>query len=112
MSGTAIGDGAESGTAGGGAAASPAAGAATAALVVVDVVTAAVVAMPSGRLPFPIHAAVLRRRPRAFAGGWTLRAYSLASIPFGNWTREQPIPSVWSFFARLSAALSPASSRS
>ena len=48
--------------------------------------------MRGARVRPPIHSALRRRTPSDFGAGWTFRAYSLASIPFGKRTREQAMP--------------------
>jgi hypothetical protein len=65
-----------------------------------------------GAGPLPIHIALRIARPRLLVAGWTLSAYSFASIPRGNWTLKHSIPAAISSPAKVWAAFSPASSRS
>src|ERR1035437_2200660 len=41
----------------------------------------------AGALPLPSHTALRIRMPNDFDAGVTFKAYSLASMPFGNWMR-------------------------
>ena len=43
--------------------------------------------------PLPNHSALRIARPRLFAAGVTFSAYSLASMPLGNWMRQHSMPS-------------------
>ena len=63
-------------------------------------------------LPFPSQAAAFKRTARALSAGWTLRAYSLASWPWGKRTRRHSTPRAIRRSATFAAPRSPASSRS
>ena len=61
----------------------------------------------TGRAPAPIHSAALMSNCNDLPGGVTLRAYSLASIPCGNFTRKHSMPYRCNFSASRVAARSP-----
>ena len=63
-------------------------------------------------LPCPSSFAPASATSKAFAAGFIRSAYSFASIPFGNSTRQQVTPASMSVAATFSAPRSPASSRS
>jgi hypothetical protein len=74
-----------------------------------------------GKVPLPFGVAACRHVPtigrhlggqRALSAGCTLRAYSLASWPWGKRTRRQSTPRAMRRSATLAAPRSPASSRS
>ena len=66
----------------------------------------------AARWPLPSHSALFTSTLRLFDAGVTFRAYSLASMPFGNCTRKHSMPISINSGASAAAALSPASSRS
>lgn len=66
----------------------------------------------AGAAPLPSHTALRISRPRLLVAGCTLIAYSLASMPLGNWMRKHSMPSAIRRSATLAAPRSPASSRS